>query len=120
MKTRNVVIGVAVAAVVLLAAGLLLGGWMGRGSYYGYGPGMMRDWGFGWPMMGGGLWMILLWLLVLGGLGAVVWLVASAVGRGPSNRPTDPELPLEILKRRYARGEIDREEFERIKDEITR
>lgn len=50
--------------------------------------------------------------LVVGVL--VLWLVvralgsSSSVGRGP--RPDDPE---EILRARFARGEIDAEEFER-------
>lgn len=30
-----------------------------------------------------------------------------------------PEAPLEILKRRYAAGEITREEFERMKQDIA-
>ena len=36
-----------------------------------------------------------------------------------SRRETHGESPLHILKRRYAKGEITREEFEKMKDEIT-
>jgi len=38
---------------------------------------------------------------------------------GSSGRETHGESPLHILKTRYAKGEITREEFERMKDEIT-
>jgi putative membrane protein len=67
------------------------------------------DAGWGWlPML---LYMAM-WLFV-GGL--VVWLLLRAVSgassrsgpRGP--RPDDPE---EVLRARFARGEIDAEEFE--------
>jgi uncharacterized membrane protein len=47
------------------------------------------------------------------------------LGRGRSRRcwppggaPPESEAPLEIAKRRYARGEITKEEFEEIKRNI--
>lgn len=122
MKTRKIVLGVAGIALVviaLLAVGLLLGNQLWGGTCCGYDSGMMR--GYGFParghMSGGGLGMILVWLLVLGGLGGLVWLVISLVQRDRS--ATDLETPLEILKRRYASGEIDPEEFERMKERIS-
>ena len=53
-----------------------------------------------------GFWMVF-WLAVLL---LLVWVVARAAG-GQSWR--NDETPEQILKRRYARGEIEREEFER-------
>lgn len=57
----------------------------------------------GWWM---GLWM-LFWL---GVLILLVWIVAHAAG---SQGWRTDETPEQILKRRYARGEIEREEYER-------
>ena len=57
----------------------------------------------GWWM---GLWM-LFWL---GVLILLVWIVARAAS---SKGWRTDETPEQILKRRYARGEIEREEYER-------
>lgn len=68
----------------------------------GYGP--MMGWsGFGWAgMLFGGL----LWLALLG---VLVWAVVRMTQPRPER---GQETPLEILKRRYARGEITGAEFE--------
>lgn len=58
-----------------------------------------------------GLWaLISLALLVLLIL-LIIWLIRgmSTGGRGRTNQP--PDDPLEILRRRYATGEIDEEEY---------
>ncbi|HEX7401398.1 MAG TPA: SHOCT domain-containing protein [candidate division Zixibacteria bacterium] len=60
------------------------------------------------------VWSLLLWILVI--LGAIVlvkWLLEKDKRTSESG-----ENPLEILKRRYARGEIDREEFEQKKRDL--
>lgn len=79
----------------------------GMGSGPGYGP------NGGWRMMsplGGGLLTVL-------GLVAVVVLIAWLLG--PSGRARrEAETPLEILKKRYARGEIDHETFERMRNDL--
>ena len=72
----------------------------------------MPGWGGHWF---GGLLVLLFWVLVVVGVVAIArWLVARP-GSGP--RP-GPESPLEILKRRYAAGEIDRAEFEERRKDI--
>ncbi len=64
----------------------------------------------------GGIFMIVFWALVIVGVVLLVrWLLAAS-GRGAS-RAAD-EAPLEILKKRYARGEINQEEFERMKKDL--
>ncbi len=57
--------------------------------------------------------MMVFWLVVLAGL---VWLAWRAWGRGQSGGLPGPwtreDDAVEILKRRYARGEISKEEYE--------
>ena len=59
-----------------------------------------------WFGFGGGF-MWFFWILIIV---AIVMLVKGFSG-GQSNE--NPETPLDILKKRYARGEIDEEEYER-------
>jgi putative membrane protein len=66
----------------------------------------------------GGWWMIIIWIVVIVG---IVFLVKWLVEQGRTGRQTSEkeESPLDILKKRYAKGEIDREEFERKKRDLT-
>ena len=55
-------------------------------------------------------WMWLWWVLVLLVIVAVaIWLLRAA--RSASDRPRD-QSPEQILKQRFARGEIDEQEYE--------
>jgi putative membrane protein len=56
-------------------------------------------------------WMGLWWIAGLAVLVLLVWGVARAGGAPGSSRAE--ESPEAILKRRYARGDIDKEEFDR-------
>jgi putative membrane protein len=56
-------------------------------------------------------WMGLWWLAGLAALLLLVWVVARAAASPEVGRPE--ESPETILKRRYARGDIDLEEFDR-------
>lgn len=67
--------------------------------------------------MGPMMWlvMLLVWGFAILGLGlAIRWVMI----RGWGDREEEQQSPLEVLKARYARGEIDREEFERMKKEL--
>ena len=66
------------------------------------------------------MWIVWILLIVL-----LVWVIRAAAGGGGSGGgssapPPTPETPLDILRKRYARGEIDDEEFERRKRELER
>lgn len=76
---------------------------------------MWGNHGFMGGFMGGFMWIF--WIAVLVGLFFLIkWIVQQS--RQEDQKPK--EDPLEILKKRYARGEIDREEFEqKIKDLIS-
>jgi putative membrane protein len=76
----------------------------------------MMHWGnFGWGMGFGWIYMIIFWALVIT---AAVYLFRSIANKSGSEVRHD--APLDILKRRYAKGEITREEFERMKDELRK
>ncbi len=64
----------------------------------------------------GGIGLII--VLIIGG----TWLVKSLFNTNPNNQsgPSAPQQPSarEILDQRYARGEINREEYESIKQDL--
>jgi putative membrane protein len=68
---------------------------------------------FGWHGYGGGF-MWIFWLFVIV---AVAWFAVS-VKRGRGDAPAREDSALDILQKRYARGEIDREEFEQKKRDL--
>ena len=86
----------------------------GQYGGWGMGTGMMGGWGMGWF---GGIFIVVFWILILVGLVFLIkWLIQStsrdqANGRGFSRA-------VEILKERYARGEIDKDEFESKKKDL--
>lgn len=76
----------------------------------------MATWGWHtiWPS-GGFLMMIgviLFWALIIGG---IIYLIKGFVQGGD---PQPIATPLETLKRRYARGEIDKREYEAKKTDL--
>ena len=79
---------------------------------------MMYD-GFGGWWWGMGLVHGLLWLvLVVLGIVVLVRLIVREP-RGSAAEASIAETALDILKKRYARGEIDRNEFEAMKRDLA-
>ena len=73
----------------------------------------MMPWGSGWGMWLGGLWMVIFWGAIIG---LIVWGISRLTRRGCWTGDTSP---LDAAKKRYARGEITREEFEQIKKDLS-
>jgi putative membrane protein len=73
------------------------------------------DYGYGWGMGGFGfIFMIIFWGLILAGVIFVIkLLIGNAKGEGKT------ETALDILKKRYAKGEISKEEFEEKKKDVV-
>lgn len=74
---------------------------------------MTDGWGSGYGM---GV-MVFFWLLVLGLIGVLIWFLIRKGSE--SSIKSDNETSFEILKKRFARGEIDEEEYRRKKKEIS-
>ncbi|GAB4388437.1 MAG: hypothetical protein Kow0025_07690 [Thermodesulfovibrionales bacterium] len=81
---------------------------------YGMGPGMMGGWGYGLGWIGV-VFMVAFWVLLIVGIVYLIRWAASATRQGEKGRGDDA---LEILRKRYARGEIGREEFEQKKKDL--
>lgn len=79
-----------------------------------YHMGMMgNNWGIGWGWGWGWFFMILFWIFVfLAVLALIKWLTNQSTGKSRD------ESTLEILKKRYTRGEIDKKEFETEKKDL--
>ena len=64
--------------------------------------------------------MLLLWALIIVGVVVLVrWMAGSSgkSGSGPHSH-SHPRSALDVLKERYARGEIDKQEFEEKKRDL--
>ncbi|HUU40383.1 MAG TPA: SHOCT domain-containing protein [Desulfatiglandales bacterium] len=86
-----------------------------RGYEWGHGPGMMH-WGYGMGWVGTVI-MAAFWIaVILGIIFLIRWLTISI--RAGSHGSTAEDSALEILKKRYARGEIDKQEFDEKKKDL--
>ena len=101
--------------LLLLNGSGALAQWRGYEGWH-MGPGMMGDWGMGWF---GGIFMIVFWILLIIGLVFLIkWLVQSTKGDSGSSPRGASSNALEILRERYARGEINKQEFEEKKRDL--
>ncbi len=69
-------------------------------------------WNGGWWMALGWVWMLVFW-------GSLIGLAVWGINRLTPRTRAEGGPPLDIAKARYARGEIDREEFEQLKRDLS-
>jgi putative membrane protein len=76
-----------------------------------YPGGHMMDWGH----MNYGFGGVIMWIILI----LIIGVIAYFIIKGQKSMPKDDEeTPLEILKKRYAKGEISKKEFEKMKKDI--
>lgn len=76
------------------------------------GGGMMMS-GAGFGMGSGIILMVLFW-------GAVIWLVISLISNVTKRSGETFESAISILKKRYAKGEITKEQYHEMEKELTK
>ncbi|MEK7487727.1 MAG: SHOCT domain-containing protein [Patescibacteria group bacterium] len=106
MTTKLMIAGYAMLGV-LGATGYASANMMG----WGYEGSSMMGWGFG-----GGLFMLIWWAIIIAG---IVLLVRWVAGQTKGAHGGHDKTPLDILKERYAKGEINKEEFEAKKKDLA-
>ncbi len=74
--------------------------------------------GYGGPGMRWGCEGLPIGLAFLVIIGLVIYFIVKNIRGKKSNIVTKEENPLEILKRRYAKGEINQEEFKNMSKEL--
>jgi len=74
---------------------------------------MWWPFGHGWWFLGGFIWLF--WIAILVGL---VYFIKWVARQNKPRETKTGETPLDVLKMRYARGEINKEEFEQKKKDL--
>ena len=73
------------------------------------------NYGWGWGMGFGWFFMVIFWVLVILG---IVYLIKVITGIG--KKEEKEETAIDILNKRYAKGEISKEEFDRMKEDLRK
>jgi putative membrane protein len=118
MKIINRIILIVGSIVIVWGPLLVLDSAFAQEGRYGgwhMGPGMMGGWGMGWFGM---IFSFAIWIAIIAAIVFFVkWLIQSL--RGDTGLGTGSSGALEILKERYARGDIDKAQFESMKRAIA-
>jgi putative membrane protein len=78
----------------------------GNGMMYGY------HYGMGWMLMS-----LVFWIILISGLVLLILWIAGKIGGG--RRVQGEDSALEILNKRYAGGEITKEQYDEMKEDIS-
>jgi len=111
MKKQNIIMTIIIAGALLTIAGLLIFhssylGWNGVNGY--------RTWPCAMSYGSIGGIMMVLWIVVIG---AIIYMIFKAAKDG-SYSLIKSSSALEVLKQRYAKGEISKADFESIKQTL--
>jgi putative membrane protein len=100
---KQIIAILAAVPLLTMCSGPMMGGW-DRAENYGC------AFGFGY----GGMFMWILFLILLGI--AIYFIVQNIKSKNVEGQSR--ETPIDILKKRYAKGEITKEDFDRMKNEL--
>lgn len=77
---------------------------------------MMNGFGMGFGGFGF-LFMAIFWIVIIA---AAIWLLSNLFPRDSASRPPQgtPDSAVDILKRRYARGEVTKEEYAAMRHDL--
>jgi putative membrane protein len=116
-----IVLGVLLVAVLVVP--MLGGGLMGPGmmGWYGprFGPFGANGWLWGLGMGLGWLAMLAFWGVLIAGAILLFRALVGPRGAGPTG-PVGGDSALEILKRRYAAGELTSEQYQQMRQELDK
>lgn len=73
---------------------------------------------YGWDWGMGGVFMILLMVVFFAAIVVGIILLVRATAGRASTSSSSPTTPLQVLEDRYARGDINREEFMQRKQDL--
>ncbi len=106
---------VVLVCAIAIPVFIILWAWGGGGFY----PGTMGMWGWAFPMTGMAILGLIvgLILLVRGGE-AAAWPAYAMPVYPQAGAPPQAATPLDIVDARYARGEITRDEYLRIREDL--
>ncbi len=119
MKNSGILISIIIVVLLLIVLGgvvmMGLSGFGMMGGYGGYG-GMMGGYGgFGFNLLGMIVPLVFWALILVGIMLLVVWVVLNV---SKTSQPSNSDPAIEILKARYVRGEITKEQFNAIKRDL--
>ena len=104
------------AALIVAIALMVIFGVLSFSAYGGY-YGMMGSGGGGWGVLMMAVPAVILIMILLAALGGLREPVTPVSYPGYAPPPSNP---LEVLEHRYARGELSRDDYLRIREDLTR